>query len=176
MNETPGVPELLEELGRIQGRETSSAGEGPARRVLGVWLGTELYGLDIGGIREITKLSPLTFVPGAPATVLGVSTLRGQILPVVDLRLVLGMDARQASTGEGATAAQARARIVVINQGDVVAGLLVDGVTEVYDVRGAIEPALGTRSGQPLTEGQARVGERMMVLLNLPNVIARLVS
>ena len=45
MNETPGVPELLEELGRIQGRETSSAGEGPARRVLGVWLGTELYGL-----------------------------------------------------------------------------------------------------------------------------------
>jgi hypothetical protein len=32
MNETPGVPELLEELGRIQSRETSSAGEGPARR------------------------------------------------------------------------------------------------------------------------------------------------
>lgn len=176
MSESPGVQELLDELNRIQSRGTHGATEGPARRVLGIWLGAELYGLDIGGIREITKLGALTFVPGAPSTILGVTTLRGQILPVVDLRLVLGMDAWKAMTGEGAAATQARARIVVISQGDVTVGLLVDGVTEVYDVRGAIEPPLGTRSAQPLTEGQVKVGERMLVLLNLPNVVARLVS
>jgi purine-binding chemotaxis protein CheW len=176
MNESPGVQDLLDELNLMHSRNTNGPVEGPARRVLGLWLGTELYGLEINGIREITKQIPLTFVPGAPPTILGVTTLRGQILPVVDLRLVLGMEPWIPPTGENAPAQQARARIVVINQGDVVAGLLVDGVTEVYEVRGAIEPPLGTRTGVPLTEGQVQIGERMMVLLNLPNVAARLAN
>lgn len=176
MNDSPGVQGLLDELNLIQNRGMNGPAEGPARRVLGLWLGTELYGLDISGIREITKQIPLTFVPGAPPTILGVTTLRGQILPVVDLRLVLGMEAWKAPTGEQAPAAQARTRIVVISHGEVVAGLLVDGVTEVYDVRGPIEPPLGTRTGLPLTEGQVPIGERMLVLLNLANVAARLAT
>jgi purine-binding chemotaxis protein CheW len=176
MNESPGIQDLLDELNQIHSQEATETLEGPPRRVLGIWLGTELYGLDFSGIREINKLIPLTFVPGAPPTVLGVTTLRGQILPIVDLRLVLGMDGWKPAEGDAKAASQARARIVVIAQGDVVAGLLVDGVSEVYDVRGPVEPPLGTRTGLPLTEGQAAVGERMMVLLNLPNVIARLTS
>ncbi len=176
MSDSPGVQDLLNELNLIQSRNANGPVEGPPRRVLGLWLGTELYGLEIGGIREITKQIPLTFVPGAPPTILGVTTLRGQILPVVDLRLVLGMEPWQAPSGENAAAAQARARIVVINQGDVVAGLLVDGVTEVYEVRGPVEPPLGTSTGLPLTEGQVQIGERMMVLLNLSNVAARLAN
>ncbi len=176
MNESPGVQGLLDELNLIQTRGMSGPVEGPARRVLGLWLGTELYGLDISGIREITKQIPLTFVPGAPPTILGVTTLRGQILPVVDLRLVLGMEAWKAPSGDQASAAQARARIVVINQGDVVVGLLVEGVTEVYDVRGTIEPPLGAHTGLPLTEGQVRIGDRMLVLLNIANVAARLAT
>jgi purine-binding chemotaxis protein CheW len=176
MSESPGVQDLLDELNQLHNRGATETLEGPPRRVLGIWLGTELYGLEISGIREITKLIALTFVPGAPPTILGVTTLRGQILPVVDLRLVLGMEGWKPTEGESTTSAQARARIVVIAQGDVVAGLLVDGVSEVYDIRGPVEPPLGTRTGQPLTEGQAVVGERMMVLLNLANVVARLAS
>lgn len=176
MDKSPGVQELLDELNQIQSQGTNGTAEGPARRVLGIGLGTELYGLDISGIREITKLGSLTFVPGAPATILGVTTLRGQIIPVVDLRLVLGMDPWKAVPGEGTPAAQARARIIVVAQGDLVIGLLVDSVSEVYDVRGPVEPPLGARTGTPLTEGQAVVGEQMMVLLNLANVVAHLTS
>ncbi|MDB4964850.1 MAG: cheW40H, partial [Myxococcales bacterium] len=59
------------------------------RGVLTVGIGGEVYGVEILSIREIIKLREITEVPRAPRFLLGVVTVRGLVLPVVDLRLRL---------------------------------------------------------------------------------------
>ena len=59
--------------------------------LLAFWVGEEEYGVDIVQIQEIIKLPPLTVVPRAPTCVLGIISLRGTVVPVADLRAILGM-------------------------------------------------------------------------------------
>ena len=96
------------------------------RELLRVEVGTEPYAVPIERVREIVRLSPITKVPRAPALVLGVISLRGEIVQVLDLRLALG-----AATGEPTR----RSRIVVLHgEAGEIAGWLVDVVNEVLRV------------------------------------------
>src|SRR5690348_188427 len=137
MMNDPAVSALLDEMNRQRARDADAqqAQEaGPLRRALGMYIGSELYGIGIQHITEIVKLPPLTFVPGAPAFILGVTSLRGQIVPIINMRQMLETaDAGAGPAKSGAPAApQAKPRIVVVHQNEVLAGLLVDSVTEVY--------------------------------------------
>ena len=117
-------------------------------------------------------------MPGAPAHFLGVTSLRGQIVPVVNLRLLLGLDplvgdAPAPRPAEAGFAALNQPRLVVIRRDDRIAGLLVDAVTEVYDLRVRLEPALGVAGRRAqVKEGQTTVGDQMMIVLNAPALIA----
>ena len=181
----PNVTALLDEMNRLPtgeaGAATATTGPAaPLRRVLGMRSGADLYGIDIESITEISKLTPVTYVPGAPAYILGVTSLRGQIVPVINLRGILGVDPESATwkkDGASNGAAPAKPRIVVVHHGDVVAGFLVDAVTEVYDLRTALEPALGAATaGLPIKEGQVMLGDRVLILLHVPSLFAQLVE
>ena len=56
-------------------------------------LGEELFGVEVSRTREILSLTPVTKVPQTPDYLLGVINLRGQVVPVVDMRLKLGLPA-----------------------------------------------------------------------------------
>ncbi len=80
----------------------------------------ELYLVAREEAREVLGVpSPLTRVPGAKSWILGLANLRGQLLPIIDLRAFLG---------SGATPASRNTRIVVANHREIPAGLLVDEV------------------------------------------------
>jgi purine-binding chemotaxis protein CheW len=182
MTSDPRISDLLDELGRRRVDQGAAADSLPLRRFLGMRLGQELYGISIEHISEISKLTPITFVPGAPAHFLGVTSLRGQIVPVVNLRLLLGLDPPRDDapdprpTGAG-FAALNKPRLVVIRRDDRLAGLLVDAVTEVYDLRVRLEPALGVAGRRAqVKEGQTTVGDQMMIVLNAPALIALMES
>ena len=83
-------------------------------------VGVEQYALPVDHVLEVAELGDLAAVPGAPSAVLGVRNLRGQVLPVFDLAAVLGLPR------DGAPA-----RLVVVEQGSLLAGLAID---EVHDV------------------------------------------
>jgi purine-binding chemotaxis protein CheW len=84
------------------------------------------YAIAVERVREIVRPRPITPVPRLPEAVVGVISLRGQVLQVVDLRRRLGL---------AAAAGAPRGRIVVAHDGDGrVAGLLVDAVEEVAAV------------------------------------------
>jgi two-component system chemotaxis response regulator CheV len=103
----------------------------------------ETYAIPVGNVREITPLGQLTAVPGAPPEVLGVRNLRGQILPVADLALVLGLPR-----------APGPALLLVAEAGDRQAGLAVDEVCSVSELAGPAGPAgPGLLAGSALTDG-----------------------
>ena len=113
---------------RAAGRLAGRADEAPAelRELLVIWLDDDPYALPIERVREIVRLRPITPVPRMPEAVLGVISLRGEIVQVLDLRRRLGLPpAEQESSRQ-------RRRIVVLNGEDgQLAGLLVDRVSEV---------------------------------------------
>lgn len=115
--------ELLRELER-RGRAVAGNREGAAgREWVGVAfrLGAETFLVAREETREVMALpSMLTRVPGARAWIRGLANVRGQLLPVIDLRQYLG---------SGATPAGRNVRVIVVNHRDIPAGLLVDEVS-----------------------------------------------
>ena len=129
-------------------------------------LANEHYGVGIVVVDSIIKLQPITAVPRAPSFVEGVTNLRGKVLPVIDLRKRFGLPAEE-STKE--------ARIVVTEMDGSTVGMLVDTVSEVLDVADeAIEPPspIVTTVDSGFITGIAKVGDRLVILLDLEKVLS----
>jgi purine-binding chemotaxis protein CheW len=148
--------------------------ETPARRFLTFMLGGEEYALDILRISEIIKVRPVTEVPRAPAFVLGIISVRGTIVPVVDLRLRLNLPAPEPGPA---------ARILIVTQGGEPYGLVVDEVVHVVRLHAEdIEPApaaVGGASsefisgiGRPPSILMPGLAGRMLIILNVDGVLA----
>ena len=104
-------------------------------------LDKEEFGVPIHSVQEIVRVpDELIHVPRAPAFVEGVINLRGSVLPVIDLRLRLGLPRVQRSD---------RQRIMVFLIGEVRTGFIVDQVAEVLKIpKAMIEPSPRLSSGQ----------------------------
>ncbi|HCF61339.1 MAG TPA: chemotaxis protein CheW [Myxococcales bacterium] len=137
------------------------------REFLGFVLAGEEYAVELELVREIVKVPAITEVPRAPAEITGIMSLRGEVMPVFDLRKRLGLPA----TAEPSR----RARVVIVDLGNGPAGVQVDGVHQVVRLKpSTIEPpppGLGVES--EYLSGIGRLKDRMYVLLNLRAVISR---
>ena len=154
-------------LARAAARAREAREESVAlRELLCLEVGGEPYAVPIERVREIVRMGPLTKVPRAPELVLGVISLRGQIVQVLDLRRALSAPA---------PAPTRRSRIVVLHsETGEIAGWLVDGVTEVLRVpESELLPPPGD-AGELVTEICAR-RERFISLLD-PERIQNLVA
>jgi purine-binding chemotaxis protein CheW len=132
------------------------------RRLLTFVLDGSPYAVPVERVREIVRIRPITPVPRLPADVCGVISLRGEILEVIDLRLRLKLPA----------APPARAsRIIVAHVADgCVAGLLVDGVTEVLAVsEDGLRPAASADAEN--VETLCVRGDRFISLIDLERVL-----
>jgi purine-binding chemotaxis protein CheW len=98
---------------------------GQKRQLVTFRLGDRLAGIPIEAVCEILRVEEVTPVPDAPAVVRGVVNLRGAVVTVLDLRTVLSM---------GAVEVGPASRMVVVNSGDEIIGLLVDRVADVVSV------------------------------------------
>jgi purine-binding chemotaxis protein CheW len=109
------------------------------RELLVFSLGSELYAIPVERVREIARMRPITLVPGVPRAILGVVSMRGEIVQVIDLRQRLSMSPAEPTR---------TSRIVVLQgEDDRLAGLLVDVVIQVMRVREEeIRPAAATES------------------------------
>jgi purine-binding chemotaxis protein CheW len=160
---TQGVrSERWDRLARAAALPAAEPGRAPSRHLLACSLAGGAYALPVERVREIVRVRPITPVPRTPPAVLGVLSLRGTIVQVVDLRLRLRLPA--APPGRGS-------RIAVVEGGDgELAGLLVDAVTDVLSVAtDALRPA-GAAEGSAVEALFAR-GERFVSLLDLGRVL-----
>ena len=128
-------------------------------------LAAEAYGVDIGAVREIIRMQDITKVPGAPAFVEGIINLRGNVIPVVDLRkrFVLPVSERNRDN-----------RILVVDIGGQDIGVVVDAVTEVLRIAGdSVEPpsAVITTADSIYLLGIVKLEGRLVILLDLEKVL-----
>ena len=160
-----------------QGIELSFASPGATARagrdmveLLAFWVADEEYALPIVEIQEIIKLPVITEVPRTPSAVMGIISLRGTIVPVLDLRQVLRLDARVETR---------QSRILVLRANGDPVGLLVDRVTSVVRLDNeAIEatPRAMLRQENELLRGVGRLGGRLIIILDINAVLGVLQS
>lgn len=128
-------------------------------------LADENYGLEILKVREIIGMMDITAVPRTPAYVKGVVNLRGKVIPVVDLRLKFGMEAAEATE---------QTCIIVVDDGRVETGIIVDKVSEVLDIASNdIEdpPSFGTSVDTSFILGMGKANDRVTILLDISRVL-----
>ena len=126
---------------------------------------SEEYAISIMDIKEIIKPREVTEVPRMPAFVRGILSLRGNIIPIFDMRVRLGLSA---------AAAAERGRVVVVKRQGGFCGVLVDEVVQVVRIaQSGIEPPPVVLEGidRDFVQGIGRVGGRMLILLDMEKVL-----
>ncbi|MDR2439160.1 MAG: chemotaxis protein CheW [Planctomycetaceae bacterium] len=122
-------------------------------------LGKEDYGIEIRYVTEIVGMQKITEVPDMPIFVKGVVNLRGQVIPVLDMRLRFNMEPRNYDE---------RTCIIVVNIGGSQVGLVVDTVNEVRNIdNDQISPPPKTAGADSARyiQGMGKVGEEVIILL-----------
>ena len=130
-------------------------------------IGNEEFGINIMNVQEIIRLTEITVIPGSPHYIRGVVNLRGNVLPVIDLRTRFEMEERELTSSE---------RIVVTTYKNKATGLIVDSVMEVLHIQGnEIEPAPEIISGvrSMFIDGIAKKdnGKRFIILLSIAEIL-----
>lgn len=100
----------------------------PTKSLVGFSLGEVAYAVEISRVREICNPLPVIALPKAPEAVVGVSDYRGEVVPVVDLRIRLGL---------GQSNMTRRTKWIIVDVGKRHVALIVDTVTDVFGTGGA---------------------------------------
>lgn len=135
------------------------------REFLTFTLGTENYGLEIMKVKEIRGYEPVTKIANAPAYVKGVLNLRGDIVPIIDLRLKFNVG--EASYNEFTI-------VIMLHVQERIVGIVVDAVSDVVNLAAdeiRPPPEFGVAFDSDYLYGLAQVGEQMVILLNIETLI-----
>jgi len=131
-------------------------------------LDQELFAVEIGKVREVLELSTLTKVPRTPEFMRGVINLRGNVVPVVDVRLKLGLGMTDKTVDTCVVISE-----VAVDGESTVLGALVDSVQEVIDLDAnhlAPPPHLGSRVDSSVIRGMGKRDDQFIMILDLDRV------
>ncbi|MDD3119123.1 MAG: chemotaxis protein CheW [Victivallales bacterium] len=134
-------------------------------RFLTFRVGGEDYGIEIMYVTEIVSMQKVTEVPDMPDYIRGVINLRGQVIPVMDVRTRFQLEPREYDD---------RTCAIVVNIASTVIGLIVDSVDEVMKIAAeniSLPPAVSeSRSGR-FIGGMGQVGNRVTILLSIEQLL-----
>ena len=128
-------------------------------------LGHEEYGVDITKVQEIILVGDVTRVPEVPDFIEGVINLRGNVIPIIDLRKRFKLP----EVGKNE-----ETRIIVTNMNSKVMGIVVDAVSEVLRTNQAeIEPPPATIAGlgKEYLKGLIKLDKRLLILLDIESIL-----
>lgn len=130
-------------------------------------LGTETYGIQINKVREILTYPIVTPIPDASHWVKGVINLRGEVAPVIDLRIRFNIDVDPIYT-------QRTIVIAVKTQDNRMIGLVVDEVSDMENVdleRLYPAPDMGASISPEYLKGLFKKDEKMIVILDIDRIL-----
>jgi purine-binding chemotaxis protein CheW len=127
-------------------------------------LGSEAYGIDIKNVTEIVNIQKITEVPDLPSYIKGIISLRGKIIPVIDVRIRFGM---------GTVEYNDRTCIIIIDWKDISVGLIVDGVSDVltFAEGDMIAPPDFNNEENRFIQNIGKVGNELKLILNCETLL-----
>jgi purine-binding chemotaxis protein CheW len=128
-------------------------------------IGNASYAVPAADVLHLESYETATHVPGAPSYVAGLVQIRSRLVPVVDLRIRFGLPAIEHTLDR---------RVVVVQAGARVAGLLVDSAREVLQIDDAAfekPPELVERQTAGFIKAVATVAKRLFLLIDIPRVL-----
>ncbi len=136
-------------------------------QLVGFMIGKELFGVDILMVQEIIRETPITSIPDSPDFIEGVINLRGNIIPIIDLRKRLNLMSGQESNDD--------IWIIILNVQGRVTGFIVDLVTQVMKVPvDSIKPppelvVAGLKS--QYISGVCKIDKRLLIMLDFDRIL-----
>lgn len=136
-------------------------------QLVGFTIGKELFGVNILMVQEIIREAPITVVPNSPDFVEGVINLRGNIIPVIELRKRLNLYTD--------TVKKEDIWILILDLGGRITGFIVDSVTEVLKIQeSTVEPApeiVVAGLENQYIRGVCDIGEQLLILLDFNRIL-----
>ena len=145
--------------------ESAKVGTGKGAELIAFNIGSQEFCIGTTSVREIRGWTPATPLPHAPTFVLGVVNLRGVVLPIVDLAVRLGFPPTQPT---------ARHAIIVAEFGPQVAGLLVDGVSDIFtadDAQIQATPEIAAETAKLYLRGVIAMEGRLIGVIDIANLL-----
>lgn len=128
-------------------------------------LADEKYGINVLQVKEVLRSTEITPVPGAPGFVIGIINLRGNVVTVIDARRRFGLPEKEMDEAS---------RVVIIESGSQVIGMVVDSVDEVVSLRPSeIEtaPNVGNDESSKYIQGVTNQSGELLILVDLRKLI-----
>jgi len=145
--------------------DDEEGGSGPLIQFVTFVLMDEVYGINVMQVQEVLRVTEIAPVPGAPAYVLGIINLRGNVVTVIDTRKRFGLPPSEVDDSS---------RIIVIESENQVVGILVDAVAEVVELQeGDIDaaPNVGTEDSSRYIQGVATREDGLLILVDLNKLL-----
>ena len=147
--------------------ESPDSGKAKDMQLVGFKIGRELFGVNILSVQEIIRTTPITPIPDSPDFIEGVINLRGNIIPVIDLRKRLNLLTEETDENN--------LWIVILNVDNRVTGFIVDHVTKVLKINSDIikqAPDIVVAGLQSqYISGVCKIGENLLVLLDFSQIL-----
>lgn len=143
------------------GSDAAQAG----REYLSFVLGDAQYCIDILKVQEIRTYEPPTRLANTPAFIKGVMNLRGNIVPIIDLRIKFGLPEQRYDT---------QTVVIVLNVAKRTIGVVVDGVSDVIAVPASEikpPPELSGSLDTQYLQGLATVGDQMLIIIDIERLM-----
>ena len=154
----------------MQTQDISAITDTRASQCLTFKLADEEYGVDIMKVQEIRSWEPATSIPNTPDFIIGVINLRGNVVPVIDLRIRFNLDKVEYG---GSTVVVV---VKVEHEGNErIVGVVVDAVSEVYQISEEMmreTPELGGAISTEFIKGLATIDEKMIIYLDIDLLVS----
>jgi len=141
-----------------------------ANQFLTFKLDGETFALDIAKVREVLDFTTVTKVPQTPEFMRGVINLRGNVVPVVDLRLKFGLPKTEKTVNTCIIITE-----IEVDRETVIVGAMADSVQEVLDLEpDQIEPPpkIGTKLNIDFIRGMGKRGDEFIIILEIDSVFS----
>jgi purine-binding chemotaxis protein CheW len=138
----------------------------PVTRWVTFQLDNETYGINVMQVQEVLPMTEIAPVPGSPPFVLGIINLRGNVVTVIDTRMRFGLESCEADE---------TARIVVIESENQIAGILVDAVAEVVEVKQSeidTAPNVGNEESARYIHGVVSRPQDLLILVDVNRMLS----
>ena len=145
-----------------RGRESTDE----VKQLISFTVASEEYGFELFRVKEVIRMRQITWLPKAPACVKGIINLRGDVVPIVDLRERFGLAAREQT---------AMTRVIVVEMEGTLVGIVVDFVSQVVRIPAdqfEPPPAIMGAGARDLVNAVAKMSDRLIIIIDVDRILS----